>query len=91
MAGLIEGCNAAYDEVDGRSFIRKRGLALGFTVAGLVFLLLTLGLIAVLPAVLGTLGLGSGRRAGGADRSVAVAGGARHGRHGADLPLRPRP
>jgi membrane protein len=60
MAGLIEGCNAAYDEVDERSFIHKRALALAFTVAGLVFLLVTLGLIAVLPAVLGNLGLGSG-------------------------------
>ncbi len=60
MAGLIEGCNAAYDEVDRRSFVRKRGLALVFTVGGLVFLLLALGLIAVLPAVLDTLGLGSG-------------------------------
>jgi membrane protein len=60
MAGLMEGCNAAYDEVDRRSFVRKRGLALAFTVGGLVFLLLALGLIAVVPAVLGTLGLGSG-------------------------------
>lgn len=59
MAGLMEGCNVAYDEVDRRSFVRKRGLALTFTVGGLVFLLLALGLIAVLPAVLGTLGLGS--------------------------------
>ncbi|MFO7779146.1 MAG: YihY/virulence factor BrkB family protein [Nitriliruptoraceae bacterium] len=59
MAGLMEGCNAAYDEVDRRSFVHKRGLALAFTLAGLVFLLLALGLIAVLPAVLGTLGLGS--------------------------------
>jgi membrane protein len=58
MAGLMEGCNAAYDEVDRRSFVRKRGLALAFTVGGLVFLLLALGLIAVVPAVLGTLGLG---------------------------------
>ena len=64
MAGLMEGCNAAYDEVDRRSFVRKRGLALAFTVGGLVFLLLALGLIAVLPAVLGTLGLGpAGERA----------------------------
>ncbi|MFO7960123.1 MAG: YihY/virulence factor BrkB family protein [Nitriliruptoraceae bacterium] len=59
MAGLMEGCNAAYDEVDRRSFVHKRGLALVFTVVGVVFLLLTLGLIAVLPALLGTLGLGS--------------------------------
>jgi membrane protein len=58
IAGLMEGCNAAYDEVDRRSFVRKRGLALAFTVGGLVFLLLALGLIAVVPAVLGTLGLG---------------------------------
>ncbi len=60
MAGLVEGCNAAYDEVDERSFVHRRALALGFTVAGMVFLLLALGLIAVLPAVLGTLGLGTG-------------------------------
>jgi membrane protein len=60
MAGLMEGCNAAYDEVDRRSFIRKRGLALAFTLGGLVFLLLALALIAILPAVLGTLGLGAG-------------------------------
>lgn len=60
MAGLVEGCNAAYDEIDGRSFVHKRGLALAFTVGGLVFLLLALALIAVLPAVLATLGLGPG-------------------------------
>jgi len=60
MAGLVEGCNAAYDEIDERSFVHKRGLALAFTVGGLVFLLLALGLIAVLPALLGTLGLGPG-------------------------------
>ncbi len=59
MVGLIEGCAAAYDERDERSFIQKRGLALAFTVAGAVFLLLALGLIAVLPAVIGGLGLGS--------------------------------
>ena len=62
MAGLIEGCNAAYDEVDRRSFPRKRALALVFTVGGLTFLLLTLGLMAVLPAVLGTLAPDSAAR-----------------------------
>lgn len=59
MVGLMEGCAAAYNEVDERSFIQKRGLALAFTLGGVVFLLLTLGLIAVLPAVIGGLGLGS--------------------------------
>jgi membrane protein len=59
MAGLIEGCNAAYNEVDERAFPIKRGLALAFTVGAILFLAVTLGLIAVLPVVLGELGLGS--------------------------------
>jgi len=58
LAGLIEGCNAAYDEIDERSFPIKRGLALGLTVGAILFLLVALGLIAVLPALLGGLGLG---------------------------------
>ncbi|GGI06889.1 YihY/virulence factor BrkB family protein [Egicoccus halophilus] len=58
MAGLMEGVNAAYNEVDRRKFPIKRGLALALTLGGIVFLLLTLGLIAVLPAALGELGLG---------------------------------
>jgi membrane protein len=58
VAGLIEGCNAAYNEVDERSFPIKRGLALLLTFGAIVFLAVALGLIAVLPAVLGQLGLG---------------------------------
>jgi membrane protein len=58
-AGLIEGCNAAYDEVDERAFPLKRGIALAFTLGAIVFLAVAVGLIAVLPAVLGGLGLGS--------------------------------
>ncbi|MFA9430818.1 YihY/virulence factor BrkB family protein [Egicoccus sp. AB-alg2] len=58
MAGLIEGCNAAYDEVDQRKFPIKRGLALALTLGGIVFLLIALGLIAVLPGVVDQLGLG---------------------------------
>jgi membrane protein len=58
-AGLIEGCNAAYDEVDERKFPRKRGIALLLTLGAIVFLAVTIGLIAVLPVVLGELGLGS--------------------------------
>lgn len=59
MVGLIDGCGAAYNETDGRSFIRKRAVAFTFTVGGVVFLLLTLGLIAVLPVAVGALELGS--------------------------------
>lgn len=58
MAGLMEGINAAYNEVDERKFPKKRGIALGLTLAGIVFLLVTLGLIAVLPAISDQLGLG---------------------------------
>jgi membrane protein len=58
MAGLIEGINAAYDEVDRRKFPIKRGLALLLTVGAIVALLVTVGLIAVLPAIIGGLGLG---------------------------------
>jgi membrane protein len=58
MAGLVEGINAAYEEVDRRPFPRKRGLALLLTVGGILGLLLTIGLIAVLPAVVDGLGLG---------------------------------
>jgi membrane protein len=58
MAGLIEGINAAYDEVDRRKFPIKRGLALLLTVGTILGLIVTIGLIAVLPAALGTLGLG---------------------------------
>ncbi|MEX1162582.1 MAG: YihY/virulence factor BrkB family protein [Nitriliruptor sp.] len=58
MAGLIEGINAAYDEIDRRKFPKKRGLALLLTVGAILGLLLTIGLIAVLPPALETLGLG---------------------------------
>ncbi len=57
MAGLIEGCNAAYNEVDNRSFPKKRGLALVLTLGGIVFLVLAIGLIAVLPPLMGAVGL----------------------------------
>jgi membrane protein len=59
MAGMIEGINAAYDEVDRRKFPVKRGLALGLTLLAIVGLLVTLGLIAVLPGLLGEIGLGA--------------------------------
>lgn len=59
MQGLIDGCSAAYNELDERSFPVRRGLALLLTLGGIIFLLVTIGLIAVLPAVVGQLGLGS--------------------------------
>lgn len=57
VAGLIEGVNAAYDEVDTRPYLKKRGLALLLTLGAIVFLSLSVGLIAVVPVVLRLVGL----------------------------------
>ena len=59
VLGLMEGCNAAYEEIEERSFVVKRGIALLLTVGAILFVLVAVGLIAVLPAVLGAVGLGS--------------------------------
>lgn len=58
VAGLIEGCNAAYSEVDDRGFVKKRALALLFMFGAIVFIAVTFTIIAVVPVVLGTVGLG---------------------------------
>lgn len=59
MAGLMEGCTTAYDEVDERKFPIKRGIAILLTVGAMIFLIVAIGLIAVLPAGLRSIGLGS--------------------------------
>jgi len=59
MAGLVEATNIAYDEEEERSFIVKRGLALLLTVGFIIFLALSIGLLAVLPIVLDSIGLGT--------------------------------
>lgn len=58
MQGLIKGVNAAYDEPDGRSFVKRRGLALLLTIGGIIFFGVAIAVIAVLPALLDGLGLG---------------------------------
>lgn len=57
MAGLMEGATAAYDEIDTRKFPIKRGIAILMTLGAIVFLLIAVGLIAVLPVILDQLGL----------------------------------
>jgi membrane protein len=54
---LIAGVNIAYDETEKRSGVRLRGLALSFTLGAVVFLAVSLTLIAALPAVLARLPL----------------------------------
>ncbi|OYN90679.1 YihY/virulence factor BrkB family protein [Parenemella sanctibonifatiensis] len=52
---LITAINAAYDEDDDRSFIKKRGLALLITLGAIVFLLIVLALVAAVPPLLQSL------------------------------------
>ncbi len=49
---LILAINAAYDETRRRSFIKQRALALLFTVAGIIFMAVAIGLVAAVPALL---------------------------------------
>jgi membrane protein len=58
-AGMMQALNLAYDETETRKFLKLRGTALALTVGGIVVALIAVGLVAVLPAVLDSLGLGS--------------------------------
>lgn len=55
---LITAVNLAYDEVETRSFLKRKALALGLTLGAIVFVLLTFTLVAVVPAVISSLPLG---------------------------------
>ena len=59
MKGLMNATNSAYDEEETRGFLKLRGIALSLTFLGIIFMLFTLSLIAIVPAVLGSVGLGS--------------------------------
>lgn len=56
--GLIRAINAAYGHPENRSFVRVRGLALGFTLGAIFLVLFGVGLVGVAPQVLGHVGLG---------------------------------
>jgi membrane protein len=56
---LIIALNIAYNEDEKRGFIRLNAVALLLTLAAVLFVIVTLGLIAALPALLGNLGLPS--------------------------------
>jgi membrane protein len=57
IKALITAMNIAFDEEETRGFFRLNALSLAFTVGGLIFILVSLGLIAALPAIIGWLGL----------------------------------
>lgn len=55
---LIRGINLAFDQPEARPFYRRRLLALGLTLGGLVFIAVAVAAVAVVPAVLASLALG---------------------------------
>lgn len=56
---LFNALNIAYEETEKRSFVRRIGLALVFTLGGILFVILALGAIVVVPIVFDFLGLTS--------------------------------
>jgi membrane protein len=58
VANLIKAINLAYDEEETRGFARVRALALLLTLGAIVFMVVAVGLVAVLPVVLDEIGLG---------------------------------
>ncbi len=59
VGNLIKAINIAYDEEETRGFVKLRGLALLLTVGAVLFVVVAIGLIAVLPAVFKSVGLGA--------------------------------
>jgi membrane protein len=55
----MTGINIAYDEQESRNFLKLRGTALLLTLGAIVFMLLALALVAVVPALLNALQLGT--------------------------------
>jgi membrane protein len=58
VGNLVTAVNLAYDEVETRGFVKRKALALGLTFGAIIFVLITIALIAVVPAVLNALPLG---------------------------------
>jgi membrane protein len=59
VGNLITALNVAYDEEETRGFVKRKLLALGLTLGAIVFVVVTLALVAAAPAVLDHL-VGSG-------------------------------
>ena len=52
ISNLLTAVNVAYDEEEKRGFVKKRLMSLGLTLAAIVFMVIILGLVAVLPPLL---------------------------------------
>jgi len=62
MRHMVTALNAAYDEVETRTFGRLRAVALLLTVGAIVFVIAAIVMVAALPALLGRTGLGTAGR-----------------------------
>ena len=60
MKTLMEGMNIAYDEEEGRGFVRLAAVAIALTLFLIAGLLIALAALVALPALLGNLGLSDG-------------------------------
>jgi membrane protein len=58
MGNLITAVNIAYDEVEARNFVKLKLTSLALTLGSIVFVLVTFGLVAVVPVVITALPLG---------------------------------
>jgi membrane protein len=58
VGNLVTAINLAYDEVEARNFVKLKLLSLGLTLGAVLFVLVTFGLVAVVPAVIEALPLG---------------------------------
>ncbi|MBJ7451753.1 MAG: YihY/virulence factor BrkB family protein [Blastococcus sp.] len=58
VGNVVTAVNLAYDEVEARSFVKRKLLSLGLTFGAIAFVLVALTLVAVVPAVLEELPLG---------------------------------
>ena len=58
IGNLVTAVNIAYDEVEARNFVKLKLLSLGLTLGGIVFVIVTFGLVAIVPAVIEALPLG---------------------------------
>src|SRR3954451_2818524 len=58
MGNLVTAVNIAYDEVEARSFVKLRLTSLALTLGAIVFVLITFGLVAVVPAIITALPIG---------------------------------
>lgn len=52
ISNLLTAINVAYDEEEKRGFVKKRLMSLGLTLGAIVFMVIILGLVAVLPPLL---------------------------------------